>query len=118
MNLSKGEEEMLEMDVEQTVLDQEIGVNVKNENNLLEVIEEQSNHGQEMNMNNTGDVSEDENENKNEVEVQVNLDTSSKKRANTSTNKPFSKKAKTKVEDSCILTNLICELSIGTLKVS
>lgn len=116
--MSKGEEEVPEVDVEQTVLDQEIGVNIENEDNLSEMIEEQSKHGQEMDMDNTGDVGEDENENEDKVEVQVNSDTSSKKQANISTDKPSSKKAKTKVEDSRILTNLIRELSIGTLKVS
>jgi hypothetical protein len=53
-----------------------------------------------------------------EVEVQVNPDTDSKKRANTSMDKPSSKKAKTKAEDSHILKKLIRELSIGALKVS
>ncbi|CAG8710077.1 9126_t:CDS:2, partial [Funneliformis caledonium] len=52
-DLGKGEEEMSEVDVEQTVLDQEIGVNVENEDNLLEVIEEQSNHRQKIDVDNT-----------------------------------------------------------------
>lgn len=80
--------------------------------NLPEVIKEQSDHEQEMDVNSVGG------ENEVEVEVQVNPDTASKKRANASTDKPSSKKAKTKVEDSRALKNLIRELSIGTLKVS
>ncbi|CAG8631574.1 13168_t:CDS:1 [Funneliformis mosseae] len=93
-DLGKGEEEVPEVVVEETVLDQEIDVD------------------------NTGDVVEDESENENEVEVQVNLDTANKKWANTSTANPSAKKAKTKVEDSRTLKNLIQELTFNTLKVS
>ena len=60
--------------------------------------EEQSDHEQEMDVDNVG--GEDE------VEVQAYSTTDGKKRANTTTDKPSSKKAKTKVEDSRALKNL------------
>jgi hypothetical protein len=75
-DLDKGEEE---------VLDQEMGVDGRNEDNLQEVIEEQSDHEQEMDVDNVG--GEDE------AEVQVYSNTDNKKRANTTTDKPSSKKA-------------------------
>ena len=106
-----------------TSLDQahETDLGKGDEDNPPEVSEEQSDHGQEMDVDNTGDAGdagEDEDEDEDEVEVQVNPDTTGKKRANTSIDNPSGKKAKTKVEDSRTLTNLIRELSIGTLKVS
>ena len=102
-----------------TFLDQahETDLGKGDEDNPPEVSEEQSDHGQEMDVDNTGDA-DDAGEDENEVEVQVNPDTTRKKRANISIDNPSGKKAKTKVENSHTLKNLIRELSIGTLKVS
>lgn len=77
-------------------VDSENPTPVDDNNDPPKVIEEHSDH---EDMDNVG--GEDE------AEVQVNPDTSSKERANTSTDKPSGKKAKTKVEDSRALKNLI-----------